>query len=307
MSTEKTEEGWTEVSLEETTPGVPNPTPEVKPEPPQVEAATPETPQDEDLGKRAQKRITTLSRKLKDVSAERDALAAQAEKARQLEAELEELRKQQAAAQQGTADVLKQTASEKLEMAKRQLKAAYNEADPDKIVEANSLLAKATLEVEALSRWKPPPAPTPAPKPAVPTPQKLPEAAQEWLDKNPWYGRGPRQDRIAAVMATEIGDTLIQEGWDVNDSSYYEELDRRLVEELPRVAKLRQENPVVTKSPVASTSRTASPNPAGRGPSSVRLSAEEVELAHRLGVDLKTYAKRKAQLGSAGQGYTVIE
>lgn len=304
MSTEN-KEGWTEIEVETSiSTEVPSPALEA-PKDPEVEV-----PQDEDLSQRAQKRIVTLSRKLKDTASQYEAkLAREAEEREALKAELEALKAASQQQQKGTASALKKAAEDKLAMAKASLKTAYNEADPDKIAEAIEAQTKATFEIQAISSWE---ARGPEPKvekpkvaPKVESPS-LPEAAQEWLAKNPWYGKGPRQDRLAAVMATEIGDSLVNEGWDLTDSSYYEELDRRLEEELPRVVKLRNKEPVVQRSPVAGTSRSASPTPAGRSPTTIRLSPEDLDMAKRLGIDPKAYAKEKAKLGNAGQGYTTI-
>lgn len=304
MSTEN-KEGWTEIEVDASiSTEVPNPAPEA-PKDPEVEI-----PQDEDLSQRAQKRIVTLSRKLKDTATQYEArLAQEAEEKAALAAELEALKASAQQQQKGTASALKKAAEDKLAMAKASLKAAYNEADPDKIAEAIEAQTKATFEIQAINSWE---SRAPAPEPKKPPPkvetrpeQTLPEAAQEWLTKNPWYSKGPRQDRIAAVMATEIGDSLVNEGWDLTDPSYYEELDRRLEEEMPRVARLRQKE-VPVRSPVAGTSRSAAPTPAGRTPTTIRLSAEDLDMAKRLGIDPKAYAKEKAKLGNAGQGYTTI-
>ncbi len=306
MSTEN-KEGWTEIEVDASiSTEVPNPAPEANKDP---EIELPETPQDEDLSSRAQKRIVTLSRKLKDTATQYDLRLAQAAQEKEvLQAELEALKVSTQQQAKGTAATLKKAAEDKLAMAKQSLKTAYNEADPDKIAEAIEAQTKATFEIQAINSWEsrvPPPAPKKEVAP-VQRQETLPEAATEWLTKNPWYSKGPRQDRIAAVMATEIGDSLVNEGWDLTDPSYYEELDRRLVEELPRVAKLKTRDPVVTRSPVAGTSRSAAPTPAGRSPIRIQLSPEDLDMAKRLGIDPKAYAKEKAKLGNAGQGYTTI-
>lgn len=325
MSTKKEEDLWTEISLDneetpstptDTSPEVPEPTaPPVEPKQeaaPQVEVVEDEesptpAPEAPKPTPRVDKRIGQLTKKLK----EKDEAFAQ-ERADLLK-RLEDAEKLTKAAQERGVEVAKKALQERLEAAKVRIKQAHESGNSDLMADANAELASTASELALVGTMVPksPTPPPPAPQPQNP---QLPEAAQDWLSKNSWYGRGPRQDRVAATVAATIGDDLVAEGWDLADPSYYEELDRRLGEELPdRMQKLKgevkQEPARPQKATVVGTSRAATPTPAGNRPNSVRLSPDEVAIAARLGVSLKDFAKEKLKMEQAAKngGYVEIE
>lgn len=125
----------------------------------------------------------------------------------------------------------------------------------------------------------------PAPQPARPSPQ-----AEEWAERNPWFG----QDRVMTYAAWGIHETLVsQEGIDPNSEEYYTELDRRLVEEFPNKFQNRssaQQPPRQQRSApaVAPATRSSGINNVRR---TVRLSPSQVAIAKKLGVPIEEYAK----------------
>jgi hypothetical protein len=124
----------------------------------------------------------------------------------------------------------------------------------------------------------------PAPQQPRPSPQ-----AEEWAERNPWFG----QDRVMTYAAWGIHETLVsQEGIDPNSDEYYTELDRRLVEEFPNkfqnrssAQPTRQQRPAPA---VAPASRSSGINNVRR---TVRLSPSQVAIAKKLGVPIEEYAK----------------
>ena len=92
------------------------------------------------------------------------------------------------------------------------------------------------------------------------------------------------------LAAFNIHRKLIEEeGFDTSDTSYYDEIDKRMRVEFPHKFSNGGE---------ANSNRGAQQNvaPAGRvtnsgGKRQVKLSASEVEMARRLNVPLKEYAK----------------
>ena len=113
--------------------------------------------------------------------------------------------------------------------------------------------------------------------------------AEEWAERNPWFG----QDRVLTYAAWGIHETLVsQEGIDPNSDEYYTELDRRLVEEFPNkfqnrssAQPTRQQRPAPA---VAPASRSSGINNVRR---TVRLSPSQVAIAKKLGVPIEEYAK----------------
>ena len=113
----------------------------------------------------------------------------------------------------------------------------------------------------------------------APSPQ-----AEEWAEKNPWFG----QDRVMTYAAWGIHQTLVeQEGVDPSSDEYYTELDRRVRSTFPD--KFKDQSRQQRSAPaVAPAARSSGINSARR---TVRLSPSQVAIAKKLGVPLEEYAK----------------
>ena len=182
------------------------------------------------------------------------------------------------------------------------IRKAREEGDIDTETEANQRLTDLTMEQRQVAGWlqsqeqqvqayqqqpqnyqQPAPVYQP-PQRAAPSPQ-----AEEWAERNPWFG----QDRVMTYAAWGIHETLVsQEGVDPNSDEYYTELDRRLQTEFPSrfqnsgsASQIRQQRAAPA---VAPASRSSGINSARR---TVRLSPSQVAIAKKLGVPLEEYAK----------------
>ena len=182
------------------------------------------------------------------------------------------------------------------------IRKAREEGDIDTETEANQRLTDLTMEQRQVAGWlqsqeqqvqayqqqpqnyqQPAPGYQP-PQRAAPSPQ-----AEEWAERNPWFG----QDRVMTYAAWGIHETLVsQEGVDPNSDEYYTELDRRLQTEFPSrfqnsgsASQIRQQRAAPA---VAPASRSSGINSARR---TVRLSPSQVAIAKKLGVPLEEYAK----------------
>ena len=132
-------------------------------------------------------------------------------------------------------------------------------------------------------------------KPAQPT-QTLEQAvapqnakydprAEEWAEKNPWFGK----DNAMTYTAFDLHKTLTeQEGMDPATDEYYAEIDKRMRIDFPHKFD-KQEVKVTTKptQQVASAKRSVNP-----GRKTVRLTPSQVTIAKKLGVPLEEYAKQ---------------
>ena len=119
--------------------------------------------------------------------------------------------------------------------------------------------------------------------------------AVEWQKRNKWFGGQDTSDRIMSQAAIVIHQELLNDGINPNEDAdeYYAELDSRIRSEFPEKFKNKGTKKVPTV--VGGTRATV-------GTSKVKLSKSEVEMASRLGVDLKEYARQKQrQLKAGGQ------
>ena len=259
-----------------------------------VEAETESKEQDEleDYSKGVQKRISTLTKKMREQ--ERAAQSA-FEYAQALQVENENLKVNSSKLNENYFSEAQSRLSSQRAQANAVLKTAYQDQDWDKVTKAQGILDKITVEESKLVNSKPtvsretvyqqqPQQQQPQPQPQL-TPNPDP-AAEDWATKNKWFG----EDETMTLTAFNIHRKLIEEeGFDTNDSSYYTEIDKRIRTEFPH--KFNDGGEVQTRSKMQQTVA-----PAGRGESSgrkrqVRLSKSEVEMARRLNVPLQEYAK----------------
>lgn len=142
-------------------------------------------------------------------------------------------------------------------------------------------------------------------------PEEAPELAKEWIARNSsWWNKMEHMD--ATSLALGIDSQLTNEGYDVHDPEYYEEMDKRISKYFPHLINPQQtadkntsqeEKKVVSseqkrvQSPVAGVSRSTSGSA-----KSVKLSAEDLSNARKFGIDisdpaaLKRYARELASL-----------
>ena len=117
--------------------------------------------------------------------------------------------------------------------------------------------------------------------------------AVEWQKRNKWFGGTDTSERIMSQAALVIHKELVDDGIvpDQDSDEYYNELDAIIRSEFPE--KFKQKN--VKKVPTVVGGSRATP-----GSSKIKLSKTEVEMATRLGVDLKEYARQKQRQLKAG-------
>jgi hypothetical protein len=247
----------------------------------------------EDYSKGVQKRIATLTKKMREQ--ERAANSAY-EYAQSLQAENQQLKQSSTQLNKNYLSEAQNRLNSQRAQANAVLKNAYQEQDWDKVTKAQGILDKITVEESRLVNSKPVQveqttsyqnyqAPiqqqAPVQQPAKPDPE-----AENWASKNEWFG----EDETMTLAAFNIHRKLIEEeGFDTSDSTYYDEIDKRIRTEFPHKFSTGDE----VKSNSKMQQNVA---PAGRSDSSgrkrqVKLSASEVQMAKRLNVPLSEYAK----------------
>jgi len=116
-------------------------------------------------------------------------------------------------------------------------------------------------------------------RPAAPDPK-----AEDWADKNDWFGR----DNAMTYTAFDLHRKLTEEeGFDPKSDSYYEEIDKRIRLEFPqKFGKVTQTISKPTQN-VASATRSSKTSR-----KTVKLTSSQVAIAKKLRVPLEEYARQ---------------
>ena len=255
---------------------------------------TPEAKKEEELedySKSVQKRINTLTRKLRE--AERGQESAY-EYAKRTAAENEQLKARTSNLDRSYLMEAENRLKSQKQQATTALKSAHEVQDYDKVAKAQEVLAKIAVEEAKVNASKVALEQEPPLQQAQPTqmqqpmqnyqaPPKLDEKQEAWVEKNTWFG----EDEIMTLAAFAIDQKLIQEGYDPKTDEYYSEVDKRLRKEFPQ--KFEESSaPSKPQQKVASAGRVAGNTSSKR---QVKLSPAEVQMAKRLNVPLTEYAK----------------
>ena len=258
----------------------------------EIEEPKAEDTEHEEYSKGVQKRIDKLTAKLRE--AERREQAA-TDFASNVQKENETLKTKTKELDENYVLAEANRITAETEKAKNDLRAANESDDIDKQTDAQQRLAVLAGEAQRMSalnkeREKVVETPPSEQQPAQTAPQAAPEQypdpdpkAQEWADKNEWFG----QDRAMTMTSFAIHEDLIKEGFDPKSDEYYTEVNTRIRSEFPH--KFDEDTspknrPVQT---VASAKRSAK---TGRS-KSVKLTPSQVAIAKKLGVPLEEYAK----------------
>ena len=255
---------------------------------------TPEAKKEEELedySKSVQKRINTLTRKLRE--AERGQESAY-EYAKRTAAENEQLKARTSNLDRSYLMEAENRLKSQKQQATTALKSAHEVQDYDKVAKAQEVLSKIAVEEAKVNASKVALEQEPPLQQAQPTqmqqpmqnyqaPPKLDEKQEAWVEKNAWFG----EDEIMTLAAFAIDQKLIQEGYDPKTDEYYSEVDKRLRKEFPQ--KFEESSaPSKPQQKVASAGRVAGNTSSKR---QVKLSPAEVQMAKRLNVPLTEYAK----------------
>ena len=253
----------------------------------------------------------------KEIKAQNEALAEQLKSTQTSSAE------QNIKIQENYSQEMENRVETQAQAAKRNLKTAYESGDPEAMAEAQQLLARAEADRNALAKYRQDLADYKVQYDAwlegqnqqareeaqsfeelqreqrltnpvygqqdQPVYEEPSVRAQEWATNNEWFGT----DSVMTNVAFAIHNELQSSGIDLESDEYYSQIDRRMREELPhKFPAGGEQQPVQTV--VSSTRITGS----GRNQNNrqVKLSPSEQQLARKLGVPFKEYAKQKMRL-----------
>ena len=235
----------------------------------------------------SKKRIDRLTKKMREAERrEQDAIAfAQAKMA-----ENDELKNQLQGLDKEYVTEYGQRVESELVTAKENLRKAMSVGDTDAAVDAQEKIASLMVAKEKASQArvkvdKEETAETPQQAQAQPTNQAPPvqrpdPKAEEWAEKNEWFG----SDKIMTSAAFQAHNDLVEQGFDAESDEYYNEIDKVMRENFPHKFNQQQEQ----KKPVQ-TVASAQRNQSGRR--SVKLTKSQIVIAKKLGVPLEEYAK----------------
>ena len=212
--------------------------------------------------------------------------------------------------QEGYKDEFENRVEAQAAAAKKALKTAYDAGDSETMAEAQQMLAQAEADRSSLNRYKQEyenyktqyqnwaeeqqaqreqqvqDFQEPAQEPVYEEPSVK---AQEWANENEWFGT----DTVMTNVAFAIHNELQGSGIDLESDEYYSQINKRMREELPhKFTNAGEGQPVQT---VVSGTRTTG---TGRNQKNrrIELSPSEQQLAKKLGVPFKEYAKQKMRL-----------
>jgi len=268
-----------------------------RPEEDQVEARESSAPPEneaeiDEVGGRASKRISKLKYEYHEERRAKEAAERLQEEAVQYAQNVakqnEELKSLLQRGEKVLLSEMKTRAESDLDRARKDYKSAYEEGNPDALIEAQEALTRSQYDREVAERSRPQ---VPTQAQAPPVPQQAPPVdpkLQSWLQSNEWFGK----DEEMTSFAYGVHEKLVRkEAVNPKSDEYYERLDERLRQVFPG----KFENEMGTEEPAASSRTSTVVAPANRSsgkPRKVQLTSTQVSLAKRLGITPEQYAKQ---------------
>jgi len=202
----------------------------------------------------------------------------------------------------------KSTAQLEYESAKRLYKEAYDSGDSDALVEAQTKLNRAAINLDKAESFKPS---LQNDNNEVQTSQSsinksnVTPRDQRWMDNNTWFGT----DSEMTASALGLHQKLAQEYGSqyVGTDEYYQKIDATMRKRFPEYFDTgsyeddepsKTSEPAYEETPRRATKPAAVVAPATRStpPNRIRLKASQAAIARRLGVSYEEYARQVAKL-----------
>ena len=237
-----------------------------------------------DYSDKVQKRINSLTRKLREAERGQDSAY---EYAKNLADENARLKTTAQSLQQTTFDESATRLESQKAQAMTSLQKAHEVADYEKVAQAQDVLAKIAVQeqkvVEGKQRMEQMKN-VEAPNLQQPIQQEtgFSSKMQDWIDDgNNWF----LDNALMHQTGTQIHEDLVTEGFVVESDAYFKEVNKRIRNKHPEYFNTETKSKPSQK--VASAGRVSG----NTGNKQVRLSPSEVQMAKKLNVPLKEYAK----------------
>ena len=192
-----------------------------------------------------------------------------------------------------TYDIANKSLSNQYKTVSNDLKSAIEEGNTEKQVELYEKMADLRNQMQKTADYS-----AEMPKSTEKKDAKAPPLARDWVKANAqWFNKpGFRKE---TAMAYGIDAELTEEGWDVNDPGYYEEMDKRLKESgLSHFTKSDENTSNSDKNIVQKANRVQSPvagvsRKKGNDSNRVKLTSDDLATAKTFGIDINDEAALK--------------
>jgi hypothetical protein len=216
------------------------------------------------------------------------ALREREEAARLLQATLEENKRLKSTVSQNQEALLEQAkraTQAELEKAKEDYKKAYDSGDSDGLVEAQENLTAAKIKADRVANFKLPPLQEEEPKLKPEQQPVYDPKANDWVQRNNWYGN----DQRMTTYAWAVHEEMTKEGIPLGSDEYWNKLDAEIRQRFP-------EKFESSDAPTQKKSTVVAPATRSTAPKKIVLTQSQVNLAKRLGVSLEAMAKEVAKI-----------
>jgi|TARA_R110002167_G_scaffold24845_11_gene86934 hypothetical protein len=194
--------------------------------------------------------------------------------------------------QEALLEQAKRTAAGEMILAKRAYKAAYEEGDSDKLIEAQEKMTNAKFKADKLDNLGPPPLQqetTPVQteqRESAPAPI-ADDRATEWAEANTWFGQDDEMTSFSLGLHTK----LVKEGISPQSDDYYEKINSRMRQVFPENFEDASE---VEPKPRRQGNNVVAPATRSTAPKKIRLTRTQVNISKRLGITPEQYAQQVA-------------
>jgi len=233
----------------------------------------------------------------------------QKEVAKRAEAEQKalDLEEKLAMMEKRTFDIASKSLGNQLSSVSNQLKAAIEEGNTDEQIKLYESMAEIRSQMTKTQDYA-----ARIPQKIEKSERKAPPLATEWVKENSqWFNKpGYRKE---TAMAYGIDAELTEEGWDVHDPGYYDEMTKRLKSTgLSYFNKSEENTSKTTENVVQKNNRVQSPvagvsRKKGTSSNRVKLTSDDLSTAKTFGIDisdevaLKRFAKEVKSFSDTGQ------
>ena len=245
-----------------------------------------ETPAEEldDYSEKVKKRIDKLTYQMREAERQRDEAVDYAQKVQNQNGSLQQKLR---SSDSTLVNEYEARVNSETERARKALKEAQELGDAEAIALATEAVAKTSVEAQNVQRLQAQQKtnvrrPLRRPQPNVPAPEVAPPdpRAEDWAEKNSWFGT----DRGMTFAAFGVHQELLNDNVDPSSDDYYRKIDERMRDYFPQ----KFDEPKNVQQVAGSSRGAGTTKPGSR---KVKLSPSQVAIAQRLGVPLEDYAK----------------
>ena len=264
----------------------------------------------EDYSEKVKKRLSQMKKVWHDERREKERAFREKEEALRFaqarEEEIKQLRQKVTLGQKAYVEEASRAAANDLVAVKERLKQAYESGDAEKITEAQEALTDAKMRIKEVERFKPalqkqesgvektPQASAPAKQAPAATDAK----AEDWRQKNTWFGA----DEEMTALALGLHEKLVRSGVDPRSDDYYRTIDQTMRKRFPEVFEEDAE-PTTEVAPrkeakprAQKAANVVAPATRSTAPRQVRLTPTQVAIAKKLGLSNEQYARELMRL-----------